>query len=227
MRVSIATRAADLVNEDYALASSTLAVLLDGGAVPAEASACPHDARWFIRTLGAALLAELGAEPPGWIAEGVARAIDAVATRHAETCEIDDRTHPSAAVAILRQLPDVYEYYILGDATVVFDLAEGEPAARSDKRPRQPDAKRNVRGGYWIASANPDAAARGRQGHVLRGDVRRAALLSDGAAAVVERYDLMDWRSALDLMEKDGPQAVVRAARGAEDATVVFCAPDE
>jgi hypothetical protein len=67
-------------------------------------------------------------------------------------------------------------------------------------------------------------------------------LLSDGAAAVVERYDLMDWRSALDTMEKDVPQAIIRATRDAEDsdpeserwprskahddATAVLCLPD-
>lgn len=149
-------------------------------------------------------------------------------------------------------------------------MVGGELAARSDKRLRQvaatqrkrvattpmgsaerasaaldlvkaEQAQRNVRGGYWIASTNPDAAARGLQGHVLRRDLRRVALLSDGAAAIVERYDLMDWRSALDLMENDGPHAVIRASREAEnsdpqaerwprgkvhdDATAVFCAP--
>lgn len=272
MRVSIATQAATpgRANEDYAVASSTLAILLDGATVPPDAAPCPHDARWFSRTLGIALFTELSTEPPAWIAEGVARAIEAVATSHAKTCEIDDQTHPSATVAILRQLPDVYEYYILGDSTIVFDLVGGELAARSDKRLRQvataerervaarhsgherapvavslvmaERAKRNVRGGYWIASANPDAAAHGRQGHVLRGELTRAALLSDGAAATVERYDLTDWRSALDLMEHDGPQAVIRTAREAEDsdpeakrwqrskihddATAVLCMPE-
>ena len=183
-----------------------------------------------------------------WIAEGVARAIDYVATQHAKTCEVDDETHASAAVAILRELPDVYEYYVLGDSTIVFDLADGTQVARSDKRlsqlaPAERDrARRNVRGSYWIASANPDAAARGRQGHIGRGDLRRAALLSDGAAAVVERYELLDWRSALDAMDEGGPRAIIRAARDAEDsdplaerwprsnvhddATVVLCTPD-
>jgi hypothetical protein len=275
MRTSIATEAASpgRANEDFAAVTNNLAVLLDGATATAPVSAgpsCPHDAQWFSRALGNRLLAELSAEPPVWIAEGVARAIDAVATSHAKTCEIDDATHASATIVILRELPDVYEYYVLGDSTIVFDLAGGQLAVRSDKRLKQvttaereraraletgdPErdaalldlvkaerAQRNVRGGYWIASTNPDAAARGLQGHVGRGGLRRAALLSDGAAAVVDRYELTDWRSALDVMEKDGPQAIIRAARSAEDsdpqaerwprykvhddATVVFCTP--
>lgn len=274
MRVALATEPACRTrpNEDFAAVSSTLAVLLDGATAPPDVeSRCPHDARWFTRVLGTRLLLELSAEPPVWIAEGVARAIDAVATSHASTCRIDDQTHPSATIAILRELPDVYEYYVLGDSTIVFDMAGGVLAARSDKRlsqiakaererarvakrgtpeadtaiadlARAERAQRNVRGGYWIASANPDAAARGRQGHVDRRDLRRAALLSDGAAAAVDRYDVMDWRSALDAMEKDGPRAIIRAARDAadsdprmerwprskphDDATAVLCLPD-
>lgn len=235
MRASIATEAASAhrPNEDFAAVSSTLAVLLDGAPVPADAAApCPHDARWFSRTLGTRLLVELSAEPPVWIAEGVARAIDAVATSHAETCRLDDEAHPSATIAILRELPDVYEYFVLGDSTIVFEMAAGEVAARSDKRQRRAAAKRsaldalvkaaptqrNVRGGYWIASTNPDAAARGLQGHVERKEFLRAALLSAGAAAAVERYDLMDWRSALDTMQKHGPQAVIQATREAENS---------
>lgn len=271
MRVMLATEpgSATRPNEDFAAATSTLAVLLDGATLPASIpKPCQHDARWFTHALGVRLLTELTAEPAAWIAEGVARAIEAVATEHGKTCEIDDETHPSATVTILRELPDVYEYYVLGDSTIVFGNAEGAEVARSDKRlshvasveraqaraakrgtPERDSAlvhlveaersQRNVRGGYWIASTNPDAAARGRQGHIGRRELRRAALLSDGAAAAVERYDLMDWRSALDTMEKDGPQAIIRAVREAEgsdpyaerwprskvhdDATAVMC----
>jgi len=43
-------------------------------------------------------------------------------------------------------------------------------------------------------------------------------LLSDGAAAAIDRYELMDWRSALDVMEKHGPQALIQATRGAEES---------
>lgn len=250
MRAALASEPAwpGVPNEDFAAVTDTVAVLLDGVTVAGGVEGpCAHDARWFTRTLGTRLLAELSAEPPVWIAEGVARAIDGVARSHGETCRIDDGTHPSATVAILRELPDVYEYYILGDSTIVFEMTGGRFTVRSDKRlsqvaaaerahlagirrdsierdsalahlVRAERAKRNVRGGYWIASADPDAAAHGRQGHVGRRDLCRAALLSDAAAAAVERYELMDWAAALDLMESEGPQAIIRAARDAEDS---------
>ncbi|HEV3170788.1 MAG TPA: hypothetical protein VGZ32_10635 [Actinocrinis sp.] len=86
--------------EDYAVASSRLAVLLDGATVPPGTASCPHDARWFSRTLGAMLFAELSAEPPVWIAECVARATDAVATSHSKTCEIDDQTQQPSSNAM-------------------------------------------------------------------------------------------------------------------------------
>ena len=274
MRVTLATEPAfrGRANEDFTTFDGKVAVLLDGAAVPAAVPApCAHDARWFTRELGTRILARLSAEPPVWIAEGVARAIDDTAGHHAATCPIDDRTHPAATVAVLRELPDEYEYYVLGDSTVVFDLTTGEPVARSDKRLadiagaerervrstvpgtaareeafadliKAERAHRNVRGGYWIAAANPDAAARGRQGHLRRGTLRRAALLSDGAASAVDRYGLMDWGQALEAIERQGPGYLIERVRSAEasdpegrrwprskagdDATVMFCTPD-
>src|SRR5437588_10789811 len=112
MRVMLATEPASPTrpNEDFAAATNTVAVLLDGATLPANVpKLCQHDARWFTHALGTRLLAELTTEPAVWIAEGVARAIDAVATDHGKTCEIDDETHPSATITILRELPDVYE----------------------------------------------------------------------------------------------------------------------
>jgi hypothetical protein len=92
--------------------------------------------------------------------------------------------------------------------------------------------------GYWVAAANPDAAF-----HALTGDlplfgperVRRAALLSDGAASAVDRFGLLDWRELLDLVARDGPAELIRRIRAAEqtqgatrfkrhdDVSVVLC----
>jgi hypothetical protein len=75
--------------------------------------------------------------------------------------------------------------------------------------------------GYWVAAANPDAAF-----HALTGDlplfgpqrVRRAALLSDGAASAVARFGLFEWRELLDLVGRDGPGELLRRVRAAEQA---------
>lgn len=75
--------------------------------------------------------------------------------------------------------------------------------------------------GYWIAAANPDAAYHAVTGTFpLTGDhpVKAAALLTDGAADAVDRYNLLTWRSLLDLIQCDGPEELIRRVRAAENA---------
>lgn len=75
--------------------------------------------------------------------------------------------------------------------------------------------------GYWVAAANPDAAY-----HALTGTfplfgprrVRRAALLTDGAACAVDRFRLLSWPTLLDLICEHGPAELIRRVRAAEDA---------
>jgi hypothetical protein len=79
----------------------------------------------------------------------------------------------------------------------------------------------NTAEGYWIAAANPAAAYEAVTGTApLRGPdrVRRAALLTDGASAAVELFALVDWRSLLDVLTKDGPRELIRQVRVAENA---------
>ncbi|WP_233512616.1 hypothetical protein [Micromonospora deserti] len=94
--------------------------------------------------------------------------------------------------------------------------------------------------GYWVAAADPDAAFHAVTGTLpLRGPgaVRRAALLSDGASAVVEQFGLLDWAGLLDVVTAEGPGALIDRVRAAErdhpdrlrrhkaadDASVVLC----
>jgi hypothetical protein len=96
--------------------------------------------------------------------------------------------------------------------------------------------------GYWVAGADPRAAHEAITGTApLRGSerVRRAALLTDGAAAAVDQFGLLDWRGLLDLLTDAGPTELIRRIRAAElddrdgharprykrhdDATVALC----
>ncbi|WP_433388135.1 hypothetical protein [Micromonospora sp. KLBMP9576] len=94
--------------------------------------------------------------------------------------------------------------------------------------------------GYWVAAADPEAAFHAVTGTVpLRGPgaVRRAALLSDGASALVEQFGLLDWAGLLDVATADGPGALIdrvrvaerdhpdrlRRRKRADDASVVLC----
>jgi hypothetical protein len=97
---------------------------------------------------------------------------------------------------------------------------------------------RNTTGGYWVAGSKPEAATHAITGQVPMTDVRRAAALSDGAAALVE-YGLTDWKGLLDVLEHDGPASLVARVREAErtdpdgkrwprfkpsdDATAILC----
>jgi hypothetical protein len=76
-------------------------------------------------------------------------------------------------------------------------------------------------------------------GSLPRASVRRAALLTDGAAAYVETYGIADWSATMDLLEQHGPGELLAQVREAEstdplgskwprykrndDATVAFC----
>ncbi|MCX4389178.1 hypothetical protein OG777_19915 [Micromonospora peucetia] len=94
--------------------------------------------------------------------------------------------------------------------------------------------------GYWVAAADPDAAFHAVTGTLPlhgAGAVRRAALLSDGASALVEQFGLLDWAGLLDVATVEGPGALIDRVRAAErdhpdrlrrhkradDASVVFC----
>ncbi|MEU7929987.1 hypothetical protein [Micromonospora echinofusca] len=94
--------------------------------------------------------------------------------------------------------------------------------------------------GYWVAAADPDAAFHAVTGTLpLRGPgaVRRAALLSDGASALVEQFGLLDWAGLLDVATAAGPGALIDRVRTAErdhpdrlrrhkpadDASVLLC----
>ncbi|MCM0676293.1 hypothetical protein NCC78_16570 [Micromonospora phytophila] len=73
--------------------------------------------------------------------------------------------------------------------------------------------------GYWVAAADPDAAYHAVTGTLpLRGPgaLRRAALLSDGASAVVEQFGLLDWAGLLEVASAEGPAALIGRVRAAE-----------
>lgn len=76
---------------------------------------------------------------------------------------------------------------------------------------------RNRPGGFWVAEAEPSAAQEALTLDIDPGNLRDAAILSDGASAAVDTYgELPDWSTALNVMGEQGPSAVIAAARRAE-----------
>jgi hypothetical protein len=82
-------------------------------------------------------------------------------------------------------------------------------------------AARNVQGGYWIASDDPEATEHAITGSRPIGEapesLRRIALLSDGVERGLSLFGLWSsWDKLLGALDDDGPEAVIAAIRTVE-----------
>jgi hypothetical protein len=75
------------------------------------------------------------------------------------------------------------------------------------------DHARNVK--RRVAAADPAAAGESLTGAVHLHEVRRVAVLSDGAAGLVE-FGLAEWEHVLSILAGDGPQALIGEVRRSE-----------
>ncbi|MFE6817571.1 protein phosphatase 2C domain-containing protein [Streptomyces sp. NPDC057677] len=230
-------------NEDFATWNDRVVVLLDGAGMPSDLQPpCRHGVAWFARTLGTAMC--LTARGERSLPDALAAAIAQTADLHRDTCAVDDPLSPSATLAALRVREDSVDWLVLGDCTLVLDhgklpevitddrlsmVAREERAAvraappDSDERRalhgrlvRAERAVRNRPGGYWVAAADPVAAGAAPHGTCPRGDVSRAAMLTDGAARLVNLFALTDWSHCLTTLATEGPETLVGRVRDVE-----------
>lgn len=258
----------DRPNEDFVAASPRAAVVLDGLSAPPElGTGCRHGTPWFVARLGTELLGAATTSPDRLLSEILAVSIERVAALHSGTCDLRHPGTPQSTVAILRERDDVVDHLVIFDSVIVLDgpsglsvhsdrrvdgFAQAEHLATRDHPVGSPEHQasvralvaaqrphRNTRAGYWVAGADPQAGYEAVCGSRPRSDTLRAALLSDGASALVEVYGLADWTKLLAILEADGPDELISLARGAEasdplgarwprykrsdDATAVFC----
>lgn len=254
-------------NEDWVGSTQDVAVLLDGVSTPPGLDVgCRHGTRWYVRALGLQLLDRVTFGTTLSLTDCLRDAIAAVADMH-EECDLSHPGSPSATIAMLRTTATSVDYLVLADTAAVVDTGDeihvltddrvtrAAPELRaaalrepigSEEHARRRRAmvetqrrRRNVAGGYWVAATDPRAAAHAMTGSLPRAPVRRAALLSDGASALVLDYQLADWKGLLDLAQDSGPDEVIHRVREAEssdpvgerwprlkqsdDATVMFC----
>jgi len=228
-------------NEDWTTMTSDLAVVLDGATVRTE-TGCKHDVAWYVRKLGASLIAEAASKSHP-LREVLATAIQDVVNLHPE-CDLSHPGTPSAAVGMVRVENGFLRYVVLGDVSIVLDyhgkievVSDGRVSETAPEERRIADqypigapeknsalvkmkhaelAARNHDGGYWIAASNPDAANEAIVGEIEIESVRRFAILSDGAARSVDLFGLYDWTAALDVMENEGPDELIRQVRVTE-----------
>jgi hypothetical protein len=233
MRITAATEPGHppTENEDWLGVGSRSIVVLDGVTVPGGmASGCRHGTPWYVRQLGARLLAlaETGAVP---LAAALGQVIEAVAAAHPE-CDLESLGAPSAAVAMLRVDGTSAGYLALADVSIALESDAGLQVVTDDRVSSSvagldwsgPDAAariaerraahRNRDGGYWVAAADPAAAV-----HAVTGSVSglvRAAVLTDGAARAADMIG-MSWASVI-ATDAAGIIAAVRAAEARDPA---------
>ncbi|WP_433520047.1 protein phosphatase 2C domain-containing protein (plasmid) [Nonomuraea sp. CA-143628] len=224
--------------------TSARAVLLDGAGGPSELpTGCNHGTPWYVNQLGDHLMFNMR-NPSTPLTTALALALDAVAESHGVWCDLNNPGTPSSTVIMARRVRDRVEYLVLGDSTFVADV-NGEIITVTDKRidevgadlwqamaalptgtPEHQAARiafvenqrrmRNKRvGGYPIASNDPDAAYESLTGAFSTREVRRVALLSDGATRFVE-FGLGSFADALDILGSAAPGRLFDRVREAE-----------
>jgi hypothetical protein len=233
------------INEDWVGACPTAAVVLDGVTAPGGMSTgCRHGVPWYVRQLGSHVLGEAARNPDVALADCLGVAIDSTARAHAETCNLSDPGTPSATVAMLRFTQDLFEYLVLSDATIVLDTITGldiitdqsvsdfaasQRKALHQTRPGTPEHDellrdlvseqrryRNQPGGYWLAASDPSASAHATTGSMPLSALQRAALVSDGASAIVDTYRVWTWVEFLDALDRTGSSRTLAAVRETE-----------
>ncbi|MGH8571020.1 MAG: protein phosphatase 2C domain-containing protein [Gammaproteobacteria bacterium] len=234
----------DVPNEDWVAATSDLIVVLDGATIRTE-TGCRHGAAWYTRKLGTAIV-DYAAGRSRALRVVLASAIHDVATLHPE-CDLDNPGTPSAAVGIVAVDGDRLRYLLLGDVTVVLDGDRGVSAVSDQRIGKSATAQRtvadrysigtpekaaalvamkhaelaarNTSGGYWIAAADPMAAQYAITGALPLLEVRRLAVLTDGAARAVDMFGQhRSWSEALDAIDTAGIKTFIRGIRSVESA---------
>jgi hypothetical protein len=232
-------------NEDFIAATASVVVVIDGASVPPElGTGCTHGTAWFARRLGAQLLALLSSEADRSPADSLAQAVTDVAALHSDTCDLDHPGSPSATVAVLREQPDAVDYLVLGDTTILVEESAGVRVVTDDRLEQvaavqhgamhqhatgsadharsfaelvtEQRRHRNHPDGFWVASTDPAAAQHALTDTAPRTGLHRAAVLSDGATRLVDRFGLLDWPGFLNALAEQGPAAIIARIRAAE-----------
>jgi hypothetical protein len=230
-------------NEDWIGISPTAMLVLDGVTVPDGIdTGCVHGTPWYVDTLGRAILHLCNDHGALDLRQVLRRAIEAARNIHKATCDVSAPGTPAATVALFRVNSDGCDYLVLSDAFMIAEMSDGRLVAVTDRTldslataeraavyrlpigtPEHTEALlrmvrkqirlRNQRGGYWVAAAEPCAADHAIIGRFALSDVRRAAVLTDGAARLVEPFNRWDWRQLLDVADASAHEVIARTRR--------------
>ena len=211
-------------NEDFVITGPTWAIVLDGASArPGTDTGRIHDVPWFVQHLGTELARRLTNASAAQLDDALAEAITATRQLHEHTCDLSNPESPSATVVAIRGRDDQLDYLTLADSPLIVDVDGQVRAIADDRTAHLTDyshegvrAARNTPDGFYVASTMPEAAYQAIRGTLPTPQVRRAALLSDGAARLVERFRVVNWQELLELLHADGPTELIRRTRDAE-----------
>lgn len=233
-------------NEDGVFVGPGAVVVLDGLSAPKDLPmACIHGTPWYVRQLGTRLVALMGDERQP-LAEVLRTAIGDVTTMHSGACALDKEAVPASTVTMVRRRRAVVDYLVLSDSVLVLDTAgtiqaiadtsvnavagpemaaalagpagTAERAARVSELVAVQRGLRNRPGGYWVAAIDPAAADHAITGSVPAAELRRAALLSDGASRLTDLFHQLSWEELLGVLEAEGPAELIARTRLAEES---------
>lgn len=229
-------------NEDWYAATDDVLIVLDGATIRTE-TGCIHGLPWYVRQLGAALLAGAhDASTP--LRDVLSAAIRQVSRLHADTCDLTHPGTPSAAVGIVRRGNGQLEWLVLGDISILVSttnrlivvvdervsqtalderyecdrhlIGTSEKMAAILAMKNVELASRNVEGGYWIASVLPEAAAHAHTGSTALTDVRQVAVCSDGAMRALTLTELATYADVMQTLQAEGPRSLIKQVRQSE-----------
>ncbi|OXM74185.1 MULTISPECIES: PP2C family serine/threonine-protein phosphatase [Amycolatopsis] len=176
---------------------------------------------WYSEHLAAELAHELTGD--GDLRAALRRAITGVTRKH----DLRPGSAPSSTVAMLRWDTERVDALVLADSPIVafgrsVDVLADErlDTLRRTGRLRTQEAVRALRnqpGGFWVAEADPTAAAHALTRSWPRAELDAVLLASDGVSCGVDDYGLFTWPEALHLARTQGVDAVLDGVRAAED----------
>lgn len=196
---------------------------------------------WYAERLCAAMAGQLSAHPDGDLKVLLAAAISALVDEHG----LVPGASPSSTVAVLRWSTELVDALVLADSPVVVFTDQGphlladerlaglgpggyrqrlrdgggygpEHAAALRESGARTSRLRNVDGGFWVAEADPAAAAHARTASWPRDHVTAALMATDGVSCGVDDYHIFDWPQVLEQATDTGPAAVLATVRMAE-----------
>jgi hypothetical protein len=209
------------------VASPSVVVLLVGASVPDGVdTVCVHTAGWFVRRLGVAILDVAEREVRRPLSQDLASAISNVSALHMRTCHLNELPGPSAAVAILREQEEMVDFLVFGNVTVVLDESLGirvvsgtqleepthvEQRALNKHVGELPNLGKPDRGSadFSGVGSNYLITDYALTGTTYRRGLRRAALLSNGAAQLLNDLGSVDWLSWLNFLEENGSKNTI------------------